>query len=334
MTHPFEASQLDPKTLPWLDQPRRQIEDYVATLKTDEAGRQSVYRHLVQWLRHGYTVLPGAVSHALIDALTADIHRMAATFQDHSVPVASFLDEVKHQPIKDYTADEVQRLQDGQGNFRICDFYHYSIAAKKIALHPRIVSMLKHIFRAPPIVLQSLTFWRGTGQRLHQDFAYVPAKIPSQLAASWVALEDIHPDSGPLFYVKGSHFNQHFDWGNGILRTNDSTRDEGDFHEHQLREAEESGEEIQYFCPKKGDVFIWHGALAHGGSPQKDKALTRKSFVTHYSNAKTHDFEYRVLNQPKRPRLIRRELNGGFYHLDPLNPEEEDKFQQGAELTI
>jgi ectoine hydroxylase-related dioxygenase (phytanoyl-CoA dioxygenase family) len=33
---------------------------------------------------------------------------------------------------------------------------------------------------------------------------------------------------------------------------------------------------------KKGDVFIWHANLVHGGSPIKDPAITRKSMVVHY----------------------------------------------------
>ena len=33
---------------------------------------------------------------------------------------------------------------------------------------------------------------------------------------------------------------------------------------------------------KKGDVFIWHANLIHGGSPIKDHSLTRKSMVIHY----------------------------------------------------
>jgi ectoine hydroxylase len=36
------------------------------------------------------------------------------------------------------------------------------------------------------------------------------------------------------------------------------------------------------FLAKKGDVFIWHANLIHGGSPIKNHSLTRKSMVIHY----------------------------------------------------
>ncbi len=36
------------------------------------------------------------------------------------------------------------------------------------------------------------------------------------------------------------------------------------------------------FCPKRGDVLLWHGNLPHEGTAVNSPALTRKSYVTHY----------------------------------------------------
>ena len=83
---------------------------------------------------------------------------------------------------------------------------------------------MQHIFQDRALVLQSLTFYAGSEQAMHQDFAFVPAQVASQLTATWVALEDIHPDSGPLAYIPGSHFLRKFEWGNGIFRNEQSTR--------------------------------------------------------------------------------------------------------------
>ncbi|MEC9210479.1 MAG: phytanoyl-CoA dioxygenase, partial [Actinomycetota bacterium] len=42
----------------------------------------------------------------------------------------------------------------------------------------------------------------------------------------------------------------------------------------------------QYDCakylPHKGELFIWHPLLVHGGSEIIDPARTRKSYVCHY----------------------------------------------------
>jgi phytanoyl-CoA hydroxylase len=36
------------------------------------------------------------------------------------------------------------------------------------------------------------------------------------------------------------------------------------------------------FLGKKGDVMLWHGMLAHGGSTVENRELTRRSMVIHF----------------------------------------------------
>ena len=43
--------------------------------------------------------------------------------------------------------------------------------------------------------------------------------------------------------------------------------------------------EVQRFTCRRGDVFIWHAGLLHGGSPIDDAQQTRRSFVVHYCTA-------------------------------------------------
>lgn len=40
--------------------------------------------------------------------------------------------------------------------------------------------------------------------------------------------------------------------------------------------------EKKILLAKKGDVFIWHANLMHGGEPMLNKEQTRKSMVVHY----------------------------------------------------
>ena len=54
------------------------------------------------------------------------------------------------------------------------------------------------------------------------------------------------------------------------------------------------------FLARKGDVFLWHANLMHGGEPHHDKALTRKSMVFHYFS-RAH-ICYREITQ--RPALM------------------------------
>ena len=45
----------------------------------------------------------------------------------------------------------------------------------------------------------------GSQQEFHFDTFRMPAPIENKMVAAWIALEDVHPDSGPLRYYPGSH---------------------------------------------------------------------------------------------------------------------------------
>lgn len=57
----------------------------------------------------------------------------------------------------------------------------------------------------------------------------------------------------------------------------------------------------QVFLAEKGDVFIWHANLFHGGEPHINKAKTRKSMVFHYF--REGDICYHEITQ--RPALMK-----------------------------
>jgi hypothetical protein len=46
--------------------------------------------------------------------------------------------------------------------------------------------------------------------------------------------------------------------------------------------------EVKAFTARRGDVFVWHSGLLHGGAPVRNERSTRKSFVVHYSTAATY----------------------------------------------
>ncbi len=100
--------------------------------------------------------------------------------------------------------------------------------------------------------------------------------------ASWIALEDIRPDTGELFYYPRSQRLDDFIFpksGGKALLPGDVV---GRGYSTSLEEAcLAAGLSKATFVPKKGDVLFWAADLVHGGSPRLT-ATTRRSFVNHY----------------------------------------------------
>src|SRR5687768_5447381 len=129
---------------------------------------------------------------------------------------------------------------------------------------------------------QTINFLTGSGQRPHSDSVHMTTYPLGYLIAAWIALEDIHPDSGPLVYYPGSHklpYLLNNEWNKDSSFLSLGKQDYTDYEDmveeliatRQLQKTE--------LIAKKGDVLIWHANLIHGGSPIRNTALTRKSMV-------------------------------------------------------
>lgn len=307
----------DPATLPWLDREEADVEGYVASLGPAQRPGFDLAEKLLHWRRFGYVVFPQLIPDAMIDAYRADLAELVAQRARHRTRV--LVEGVGIREIRDATDAEL-----GHPHARVMDFHNQSVAAKRIILHPEIVAFLGHVFRDRVVAMQTLTFWRGSEQWTHQDFAYVVSRIPSHLAATWVALEDVHPDAGPLEYFPGSHRLPIFDFGRGMFYTPGSGRSDIEFRDFLEGEAARAGLAPQRFAPRKGDVLFWHAALAHRGGKVNDAGRTRLSLVTHYSTATGYPEDRRAPGT--KPRI--QEHNGGWVYADPTLAGEEDRFSR------
>jgi len=264
---------------PWLDEAHPDIRAYVAA-QSDRLGFDLAEK-LQRWHDDGLVIFENVVDPRLIDALDSDVEYLRRHPMDFAIEV-----ELRGEQgdIKRLSADEL----DSSG-IKFNNIHTISRAAAKLSLAREVMQFLGHVFRGPPCTLQSLTFHRGSQQPIHVDYPYVRCQSPlAFLAASWIPLEDIHPDSGPLAYYPGSHraeVTDLFDWGNGsIVFEPDSVRQPQDLSDYLAARMASAGIEPKVFCPRKGDVLVWHGNLAHAGSTIVNPALTRKSYVTHYTS--------------------------------------------------
>jgi hypothetical protein len=160
-----------------------------------------------------------------------------------------------------------------------------------------------------PFPFQTINFVNGTQQAIHSDVPHFDT-LPTRglMAAAWLALEDIHPHSGPLVVYPGSHRIGLWDQAQlGIVPDlPDSRVPKPDGHSHappptagQERNKSKSAYEVytatlrQVIAARglraqilsgvrRGDIVIWASSLLHGGSPVINASRTRLSQVTHF----------------------------------------------------
>lgn len=257
----------------WTD--RSDAEDILERRLQSGDLSESVAQKIRNWIKNGFVYLEGAIDEALIDAVNEEVDaswkgkypKIHCTFGKN---------EIQHKkPIKPYMQDIKAKL---------LDLYAYSETTRKAFFTQPILEFLNCVFEAPPMVFQSLYFERGSEQAMHQDSAFVRISEPMKFVGVWIALEDIKPGSGELEYYAGSHKQPEFLW-NGESKSMPESEWRQPQHTRFLESLHENAEKYGYtkekHYPKKGDVLIWHADLSHGGSPQTDPSLTRRSFAVH-----------------------------------------------------
>ncbi|AKS40591.1 phytanoyl-CoA dioxygenase family protein [Wenzhouxiangella marina] len=163
---------------------------------------------------------------------------------------------------------------------RIQDAWTFSQAARDLALHPVVLDALQTLYGRKALAFQTLNFPVGTQQRTHSDTIHFNSEPAGFMAGVWVALEDIDEENGALVYYPGSHRlpeQTMQDVGTGI-----GYEHYPDYESHIEALVEGEGLEAQRARVSRGQAFIWHGNLLHGGGSHPDRSRTRHSQVTHY----------------------------------------------------
>jgi len=252
------------------------------------------------WNSNGYYVLPQFFSQAETDAILEEEDRAWASHSDQII-----VDNQIYNPHQPRIRSSIGGLSAEQRRerFVINDLFLYSPVARKLPLDPRLLSVLQTLMGAQPILWQSINFKWGTAQGLHQDTLYLPPPNERDMLAIWIALEDIHPQSGPLRYLSGSHQIPLFRFSTGKLRF--IPEEVSQWEDHIARHRDRMQLSESRFLAKRGDVFIWHAYLVHGGAEIENFDLTRRSYVCHY-----YALEDLVCGIPNAPVKIQ---NGGYW---------------------
>jgi ectoine hydroxylase-related dioxygenase (phytanoyl-CoA dioxygenase family) len=258
----------------WIDRPDR---DQILADKL-AAGEIAprLGERIARFMKDGYVVIANAVT----KDQTAKIREELENFWANP-PEDALIENWNEQGKRLVRPHPALRASDGT---KLLDFHAYSATARKAIAAPAVVEFLTTIFGKRPKAFQSLTFWRGSQQPMHKDTAYVPiAGSPLHLAATWLALEDIHAGTGELEYYVGSHRDPHFLFTGGSKSVAGAPEEVDRFLASLHEDAERYGHPRSSFLAKEGDVLIWHADLSHGGAPITRPGATRQSLVTHFT---------------------------------------------------
>lgn len=181
-------------------------------------------------------------------------------------------------PLDDPKADKTK------GERRIQDAWKTDEDVHAIASNPAILDLLSKLYGRRAFPFQTLNFPVGTQQRAHSDSVHFSSLPERFMCGVWLAMEDIVAESGPLFYVKGSHR-----WPimtNGLIGRrgygSELSSAQTPYADAWQALCETHGKVEEPFLARKGQALIWCANLLHGGSRQIDNSLTRWSQVTHY----------------------------------------------------
>lgn len=292
-------------SLPWIDRPDANIDAYLESL--DEDTPFDLRARLQEWQSRGVVVFQDVIPHDLIDSMLNDVEYLKRHYRDFELEV-ELRGTIKQ--ISEYSPEELELR-----GIKFNSLQTISKSCALLSLSREVISFLKHVYRSPPVVMQSLTFQKGSEQPVHIDYPYVRCQTKlAHLAASWIPLEDVSPQSGPLAYYPGSHradISGFFDWGGGsILLETDSAKSTMDLSHYLWDRMRAKGIEPETFCPRKGDVLIWHGNLAHEGTKIHDAEKTRKSYVTHYTSLEAYPEAHMKAGALEDGKFI--EAHGGY----------------------
>lgn len=258
----------------WTD--RDDFHERLATMFTDGDINDVQVAQLEAWHRDGIVKLEGAVDSRPIDAYLKDVESLKLRN-----PSPLLVTSLSLATPANYTKE----LLLGSDSPRTVDDYFYLESARQLLFQPCITSFLELVYGRPAVLTQSLNFERGSEQALHQDTAFVRMNSPMKVIGAWIALEDVTPGSGELVYYPGSHHWPDYLFS-GCFKHYDEQRDGEEqlqaWYQWIVDEGSRRAPPLQTYCPKKGDVLIWHAGIAHGGAAITDRRATRRSLVGHY----------------------------------------------------
>jgi len=169
---------------------------------------------------------------------------------------------------------------------------------EKYMLHPRVLDVLEVIIGPDVLAMQTMLFLKGPGkpgQGWHQDSYYIPTH-PDTLCGAWIAIDDCDEQNGAMWFAKGSGTEPvyppcpevGYGFGDKLVKDIRYVTGVSNDVDEQNALTPVAGKYDQVLATMRaGDVAFFNGHVLHRSKRNWTKDRFRRSFVSHYCNARS-----------------------------------------------
>jgi phytanoyl-CoA hydroxylase len=169
---------------------------------------------------------------------------------------------------------------------------------ERYMLHPRLLDVLEVIIGPDVMAMQTMLFLKPPGkpgQGWHQDSYYIPTH-PDTLCGAWIAIDDADELNGAMWFAKASGVEPiyppcpevAYGFGDKLIGDIKHVKGVSDVNDEANDLSRVADKYDQVLVPAKaGDVVFFNGHVLHRSKKNFTTDRTRRSFVGHYSNARS-----------------------------------------------
>jgi phytanoyl-CoA hydroxylase len=172
---------------------------------------------------------------------------------------------------------------------------------ERFLLHPRLLDVVEGLIGPDVLALQTMLFVKppgGAGQGYHQDSFHIITE-PDTLIGAWLALDRADTENGCLWITPGSQHEPVYPDADEAAGHGGDTRLAGIFEVEGADDPDESRNGLSPVGAKyagrerpaeldPGDVVFFGGHVLHRSHANRSSDRLRRSFVSHYCNARSH----------------------------------------------
>lgn len=199
-------------------------------------------------------------------------------------------------------------------NSKLYPFQYFPKSALKILSDIKFLDIIAYALNDNPVLVQSMFFESSKGTPEHFDKFFLGTEEQLPMLGVWIALEDIHEDSGQFYVYPGSHdyqFKAHentdslkvlyerYSHYNAIaVSGHQNTSKQMQLNavlecKRTLKKLIKSAGWNRYTpAMRKGDILLFSGDILHGSLPPAPIHSSRTSLTAHFIGGKQKNIRY------------------------------------------